>query len=263
MKSLEELAEFYGTDKAISGHGYVKYYDGYFSSIRDSCKSLIEIGVQELAKKKYGAASLRMWEEYFPNANIYGIDIGDLTHLSNNRVKVYQSSQVDFDALKNIFTDINLIPEIIIDDGSHSPDDQQRTYEYLFDFLAPGGFYLIEDIAEWNFYKSSNGFIFDAEKQNIYGDEHNIPFVHTSLISQNPVFMVSTLFVFSNFCFTGKIKSHFIKNPEKMEKLIQYINIHASSQPNQYLAVIKKLNNEYGLFLRNQALLMSSESRIV
>jgi hypothetical protein len=240
MKSLTELAEFYGTDKALSGHGYVKYYEGYFSSVRNSCKSLLEIGVQEIAEKKYGAASLRMWEDYFTNANIYGIDIGDLTHLSNNRLKVYQSSQVDFATLKNILTDNDLMPEIIIDDGSHAADCQQQTFEFLFDFLAPGGFYVIEDIAEWNFYKTSDGFIFDPHKQNIYGDENNIPFVHTSLISQNPLLIVSTLSVFSNFCFTGIIKSHFIKNPEKIEKLIQYVNIHASSQPNQYLAVIKK-----------------------
>ncbi len=241
MKSLAELADFYETDKAIKGHGYVKYYDGYFSSLRSSCKSLLEIGVQEISGKKYGAASLRMWEDYFPNANIYGIDIRDLTHLSKNRVKVYQSSQVDFACLKNILTDINLKPEIIIDDASHAPDDQQQTFEYLFDYLAPGGFYVVEDIAEWNFYKSSNGFVFDPDKQNIYGDENNIPFVHTSLINQNPLFMVSSLSVFSNFCFTGKIKSHFIENTEKLEQSIQYINIHASNQLNQYIAVIKKI----------------------
>jgi hypothetical protein len=242
MKSLAELANFYGTDKAINGHGYVKYYDGYFSSLRNSCKSLLEIGVQEISGKKYGAASLRMWEDYFPIANIYGIDIRDLTHLSKNRVKVYQSSQVDFVTLKNVLSDIISRPEIILDDGSHSPIDQQQTFEFLFDFLTPGGFYVIEDIAEWNFYKTSDGFIFDRNKQNIYGDENNIPFVHTSLINQNPLFMVSSLSVFSNFCFTGKIKSHFIKNAERLEQSIQYINIHASSQLNQYVAVIKKFD---------------------
>jgi len=36
--------------------------------------------------------------------------------------------------------------DIIIDDGSHIPEHQIRTFVHLFPYVSPGGLYILEDI---------------------------------------------------------------------------------------------------------------------
>jgi hypothetical protein len=44
---------------------------------------------------------------------------------------------------------------IIIDDGSHVPSHQWKTFTYLWKSLAPGGLYIIEDV-ETSYWKNSS-----------------------------------------------------------------------------------------------------------
>ena len=66
MISLETLAKKYGADK--SDLGFIRHYESRFEYIRYSVKNILEIGVET-------GKSHRMWLEYFPNADVYGIDI--------------------------------------------------------------------------------------------------------------------------------------------------------------------------------------------
>ena len=59
----------YGTDKNTS-HSYGPVYEKIFSPIKDSTKSILEIGFDS-------GISLQVYSEYFQNATIYGIDICD------------------------------------------------------------------------------------------------------------------------------------------------------------------------------------------
>ncbi len=63
---LEKLGEKYLPSKRM--HNYLIYYWMHFRDIRLEVKSVLEIGIQT-------DRSIRMWEEFFPNAIIYGIDI--------------------------------------------------------------------------------------------------------------------------------------------------------------------------------------------
>src|SRR5438067_9360832 len=74
LTELCVLARKYGTDKGgwhmLAGdtcHNYTPTYHHMFGTRRLSVRNVLEIGVN------YGP-SLRMWEEYFPNADIYGLD---------------------------------------------------------------------------------------------------------------------------------------------------------------------------------------------
>ena len=51
-------------------HDYLRHYDFMFHSFRGNQFSLIEFGC-------FDGASLRMWEQYFPNAEIYGVDLDE------------------------------------------------------------------------------------------------------------------------------------------------------------------------------------------
>ena len=48
--------------------------------------------------------------------------------------------------------------DIIIDDGSHICSDVIRTFQYCFDYLAPGGKFIIEDLHTSYFPPHGGGF---------------------------------------------------------------------------------------------------------
>lgn len=128
-----------GTDK-VYHHGYYRYYPLYIERFRDVRDAgMLEIGIDE-------SHSLELWFEYFPNAFIYGIDIGLCKE--GDRYKIFQADQSRKSDLVNIVeNEISRPIFFIIDDGSHVPDHQVLTFDYFFSsLLQPGGVYIIEDI---------------------------------------------------------------------------------------------------------------------
>ena len=134
MKTLTEIALFYKTDKCIR-HNYIQnFYTPLFKKLRNKKLNILEIGI-------YNGGSLYLWRDYFTNANIYGIDILDKSKYNSDRI----STEIcDQKKCNNIFPNINF--DIIIDDGSHKWEDQQISFNILFDRLNEGGMYIIEDL---------------------------------------------------------------------------------------------------------------------
>ena len=66
--SLEELAFYYGTDKAHDDHKYTDVYAMLFDALRLQVRNVTEIGVA-------AGQSLDMWHHYFPRAHLWGLDI--------------------------------------------------------------------------------------------------------------------------------------------------------------------------------------------
>ena len=166
--TLNEIAESYGTDKRISGHGYVNQYQTYLDNWRDFKFNLLEIGV-------YDGASLKTWKKYFPKADITGIDIDiRCKEYEEDRVNVVIGDQTDV----NFLTDITNNKEysIMIDDGGHTWKQQIVSFETLFPKLSPGGIYFVEDVhtsyvQKWKDYNISGVDYFKSlvDKVNLYG----------------------------------------------------------------------------------------------
>lgn len=136
--SLHELAIKYGSDKAE--HGYCQFYE---RSLPKNPKKILEIGVLK-------GASLAMWAEFFPDAEIHGLDL--FAENSEEEIESYLHNEL---GLKNIILHKGnqcnwlllevLLKEdfdVIIDDGSHNSRDQMMTFFGLFN----GKHYFIEDI---------------------------------------------------------------------------------------------------------------------
>ncbi len=68
--TLTEMCDRYPTDKCLDGHKFIEIYDDLFEEDRDSMERFFEIGI-------LNGVSHLMWREYFPNAEIFGIDIRD------------------------------------------------------------------------------------------------------------------------------------------------------------------------------------------
>ena len=139
MKKLSELAKNFKTDKGIDSHEYTEIYDIYFDPIKDEKINIFEIGIDQ-------GESLKLWESYFKNSNIIGLDINpDCMKYIGDRKKVYIGSQIDEFLLYKIQKENNPL-SIIIDDGSHNWDDQIKTFQTAFSLLKNGGIYFIEDL---------------------------------------------------------------------------------------------------------------------
>jgi SAM-dependent methyltransferase len=65
---------------------------------------------------------------------------------TDERIVTYEGSQEDPLAIRDKIVDLKRKFDIIIDDGSHRHDHQQKTLSALFKFLKPGGLYIIEDL---------------------------------------------------------------------------------------------------------------------
>lgn len=143
---LDELAIKYGTDKSSKEHNYTPIYEDLLGYKRDKIFKVLEIGVKR-------GASLKMWEEYFPNANIYGIDIESRV-IEGDRIYTAVADQSDkaslLDAMNHIENDLNAF-DLIIDDGSHKKEHQLVSLETLLPCLKDDGLYIIEDLYDDTF----------------------------------------------------------------------------------------------------------------
>jgi hypothetical protein len=168
MTELCKLAKAYGTDKYPY---YTPLYDALLSARRPSVRSVLEIGIGTKAAMGHvpnyqPGASLRMWRDYFPSAVVYGVDKDPSALVMGERLVTWCGDQS-----RALFA-----PEVcyqyfdlILDDGSHDPEDQINTAIALMPLLAPGGLYIIEDVNDLERVQMRLGFGHSAIKTN-YGD---------------------------------------------------------------------------------------------
>ena len=87
-----------------------------------------------------------MWKKYFgAQAKIIGIDINpDCKKFEKENIQIYIGDQTNTDFLHSVLID-NDMPDIIIDDGGHTSNQQITSFNYLYKQLKYGGTYLVED----------------------------------------------------------------------------------------------------------------------
>jgi hypothetical protein len=208
---LEDIAKQHGTDKVT--HGYIKFYEEAFETIRNNEIKLLEIGV-------YRGASIRTWEDYFANGLIFGIDnctIIDkesLLGFTQGRIKTFITDQKDRRELHEVILQIESL-DIIIDDGLHYQEHQQVSFGFLFKFLKNNGLYVIEDLCPREYKLGTWGI---REMKEI------------------------TTNVLEEFNVSGKIISPYITDEEKLylEEHIESIKIHYISEQSIIAFIQKK-----------------------
>jgi len=133
---LSEVAKLFRTDKSYLHDYYNRFYNKLFSKYKSSC-DILEIGILD-------GQSLKVWNEYFENGVVHGMDIKDLS-LNESRIRTFLVDQSDENQLFS-FSNLGNKYDVIIDDGSHKMRDQQITIQILFDNLKSGGYFVIEDL---------------------------------------------------------------------------------------------------------------------
>lgn len=145
MKTLQQLCIQHKTDKH-GHHDYARHYDKHFKGIRLKKNVIIELGIGGYEFPDRGGAGLRVWNDYFHNSKIYGIDLYDKSGLNlPARTKIFRGSQADGDFLTKVLSETG-IPDVIIDDASHVNSLTIQSFKHLFPWMRPGGIYVIEDV---------------------------------------------------------------------------------------------------------------------
>lgn len=140
MGTLNDIGLKYNADKSSRFHHYLDFYQLMLPN-RDFSGRLLEIGVMD-------GLSMKMWREYYPKAEIIGIDIKDMSHMHNSDWQVPESVKLlTLDGTKKADMQPLGMFDIIIDDGSHYWKDQQKSFELLYySQLNKDGVYILEDL---------------------------------------------------------------------------------------------------------------------
>lgn len=144
MDKLTKLAIKYKTDK-WGKHHYTPFYYKLFQGKEDKVRKVVEIGAGE-------GNSLRMWRDFFPNAHIYSAEIDKNRIFSEDRIEVIKCDQSKVKDIFYLMMVTGLDIDLVIDDGSHKPEDQISTAKAVLPYLPKGCIYVIEDVAEPNIF---------------------------------------------------------------------------------------------------------------
>ena len=142
--SLDKIVDSRNTDKNTC-HSYLETYESLFKAKQISCKNVLEIGVQ--------SGSMKLMNDYFVNADIYGIDVNNTcssTSLSHyERIKIVKINAYSQESV-NYFLSKNIKFDVIIDDGPHSLESMIYFVKNYSQLLTNNGILIVEDIPDIN-----------------------------------------------------------------------------------------------------------------
>lgn len=137
----------YETDKG-SVHSYIEVYEEILAPYRETAKNVLEIGL-------FNGNSMRMWEQYFTQAKVFGIDCDEQPHggLADLRPMIAEGTHniiigdaANLDFIESQFGDIKF--DVVVEDASHDLEQQLLIYYNLKLYMKKGGVYIIEDIQD-------------------------------------------------------------------------------------------------------------------
>lgn len=153
-ENLTDLADRYGSDKGSIKHRYTELYHMLFHPYRRRKIAFLEMGLLiggpehgvDKDRETSDCPSIRMWLEYFPKAQIHGLDVSDFSWFEHERFTFHRCDMDDRAEIARAAEKISPAPTIVIDDASHASHHQQNAFLEIFPRLASGGLYIIEDL---------------------------------------------------------------------------------------------------------------------
>ena len=187
LPSLRSIARKHQTDKI--DHNYVSLYAMLLDPLRHSVRNVTEVGVLE-------GSSMLMWAEYFPNAQVWGLDI-ILRARAIARAKTERRITLHTANAHDPLTPARLqlaneSMDLVVEDASHGHTGTILIAEAFWRLVRPGGFYVIEDI---NTGGDSRGKFSgrDHDPPGFAGVVHNATGFLASLLRSNDAFFSDTL----------------------------------------------------------------------
>lgn len=162
---LSELCDRYGSDKGQlrpddhpydwSAHTYTDYYRMLFDHCREHILNVFECGLgtnnpeipSNMGIHGQPGASLRVWRDYFPKANIVGADIDADVLFTEPRIKTFQVDQSDPGSVADLWRQVDVEAfDLMVDDGLHEFHAGSCLFTHSIHKLSTNGVYIIEDV---------------------------------------------------------------------------------------------------------------------
>ena len=151
LADLDAIARECNTDKAstfvnrrgerVKSHDYCNFYEVFIKKFQNLPITILELGC---GPTRNIGASLRMFQKYFPQARIIGVDNKPLAkRLEAEGFEIRVGDLADVSFVRSLR---DCRPSIIVDDASHIWSHQILSISELFNSLEAGGVFIMEDI---------------------------------------------------------------------------------------------------------------------
>jgi len=147
--NLEEIVDNSRTDKNTR-HSYLPLYQQLLIGKKETAKNVLEVGIA-------GGGSIKLWHDFFTNANVYGLDIMNVNDVwdglkNKEKIILYTSSDAyDSNFVLNNFVNKNIKFDFILDDGPHSLESMKEFIKLYTPLMTNDGILIIEDIPYWHY----------------------------------------------------------------------------------------------------------------
>jgi hypothetical protein len=141
---MKDLTTYILTNKGKGISKWLHYpaiYEKHFSRFIGKKITMWEIGVDK-------GGSLQMWKDYFGDkATIVGLDI--VPEYKNykyedSKIQIRIGDQADTVYLQDVIDEFG-VPDILLDDGGHTMDQMNITFDYIYPKMKLGSIYMVED----------------------------------------------------------------------------------------------------------------------
>jgi len=171
--SLLSLVDNRRTDKN-AGHSYLNLYENLLNKYKYTPSNILEIGIgppPRISGLNDNGGSIKLWHDYFPNAQIYTADIIPLEDIANdlkNNPRIHIILGDAYDPKGESYNILNKIKyDFVLDDGPHSLDSMIRFICLYFPLLNDGGILIIEDVQDITWLDILKQHVPDAYKNNV------------------------------------------------------------------------------------------------
>ena len=164
MENLDELSLLcykYGSDKCPQiKHSYTPFYYNLLKDRQQTIKKVLEMGIGTYKDMKHvdrvfdprlnrhyqKGASLKMWRDFFPNAQIYGADYEPDTLFQEERIETFLCDERKKEDLIGLVEKTGSDIDLFVDDGSHQKEHQIFLCQTIKPLLKDDVIYIIEDV---------------------------------------------------------------------------------------------------------------------
>lgn len=142
--SLETLVDNTKTDKNTI-HSYLPLYQKILETRKKTATNVLEVGICH-------GGSIKLWNDFFTNATVYGIDILEIDTVwdeikNNDKIILHTSTDgYDYEFIKSQFIDKNIKFDVMLDDGPHTIGSMILFIHFYSKLMADDGILIIEDV---------------------------------------------------------------------------------------------------------------------
>jgi len=146
--NLIDLVDNVHTDKNTT-HSYLDLYETLLQTKKYTAKNVLEIGIGYPGNN---GGSIKLWNDYFINANVYALDIIDIKDVWNeikNKDRIHLTTSCDGyneENFKILFLNQNIKFDMMLDDGPHSLESMKQYIKLYSQIMTEDGILMIEDV---------------------------------------------------------------------------------------------------------------------